>query len=85
MALPGEPDNISNTKRGSYWVGLATGRSKEFPAPHDRLAEYPLVRKAILLAQKIILAPITSIAKLIPHKTVNEFGFEVSYSGTLCS
>lgn len=78
VSLPGEPDNISKSKRGTYWIGIASGRTKESPAPHDRFAEQPLLRKAFLITQNILLAPIATIMKLIPHKTVNEIGFEVS-------
>lgn len=77
VTLPGEPDNISKNKRGNYWVGFASGRSKESPTILDKVAEQPLLRKAFLFIQKVLLAPVTGVMKLIPHQKTNEFGFEV--------
>lgn len=77
LVLPGEPDNISKNKRGNYWVGIAGGRSKESPAIHDMVSEQPLIRKIFLISHKLLTAPITAIMNLIPHKLINEIGFEV--------
>lgn len=77
FVLPGEPDNISKSKRGTYWVGIATARSKESPALHDNLANKPFLRKLILHVHRLSTTPITFLMGLIPHKKVNEIGFEL--------
>lgn len=77
MVLPGEPDNISKSKRGTYWVGISNGRSIEEPALLDFFAEMPRVRSVFLHLHRSLTAPITAVLGLLPYKTANEIGFEL--------
>lgn len=46
--LPGLPDNIRPTNRGTFLVGLAGHRSEGIFSAFDKLGPLPLVRKILL-------------------------------------
>ncbi|XP_054718290.1 adipocyte plasma membrane-associated protein-like [Uloborus diversus] len=77
LVLPGEPDNISRNKRGNYWVGLASCRSKENPTIYDRVSELPFLRQWFLHLHRLSTAPIRALLGVIPNKWANEVGFEL--------
>ncbi|CAB3405546.1 unnamed protein product [Caenorhabditis bovis] len=46
--LPGMPDNIRMTERGTFWVGLAAVRHSEAPSIVDLLGAYPGIRQFLI-------------------------------------
>ncbi|XP_042909345.1 adipocyte plasma membrane-associated protein [Parasteatoda tepidariorum] len=77
VVFPGEPDNISRNKRGTYWVALAGARSLEKPSLGDNLAGKPLVRRAILYIHKVLTAPIANLMQYLPYDWAKDTAFEL--------
>lgn len=77
LAVPGEPDNISRSNRGTYWVPVLNARTMDSMTIYDKLADKPLVRKAIIFAHKIIATPISIVMTLLPYDWSKEFAFEL--------
>uniref|UniRef100_A0A1I7UUR5 Str_synth domain-containing protein n=1 Tax=Caenorhabditis tropicalis TaxID=1561998 RepID=A0A1I7UUR5_9PELO len=46
--LPGLPDNIRRSGRGTYWVGLAATRSATHPSMLDKLGSLPGIRQFLV-------------------------------------
>lgn len=46
--LPGLPDNIRSSGRGTYWVGLTATRSATHPSLLDRLGSLPGIRQFLV-------------------------------------
>ncbi|EGT44266.1 hypothetical protein CAEBREN_31798, partial [Caenorhabditis brenneri] len=46
--LPGLPDNIRSSGRGTYWVGLAATRTATHPSMLDRLGHLPGIRQFLV-------------------------------------
>ncbi|UMM19540.1 hypothetical protein L5515_015094 [Caenorhabditis briggsae] len=46
--LPGLPDNIRSSGRGTYWVGLAATRTATHPSMLDRLGSHPGIRQFLV-------------------------------------
>uniref|UniRef100_A0A914Z3M0 Strictosidine synthase conserved region domain-containing protein n=1 Tax=Panagrolaimus superbus TaxID=310955 RepID=A0A914Z3M0_9BILA len=72
--LPGMPDNIRETPRGTYLVGLAGHRSNDTSALFDRMGPHPWLRQAI-----IQIIPEQWIISYMP-KFQPQYGFVIEFN-----
>ncbi|EFP07402.1 hypothetical protein CRE_26071 [Caenorhabditis remanei] len=70
--LPGLPDNIRSSGRGTYWVGLAATRSATHPSLLDRLGSHPAIRQFLVdIIPTQYWKPLLSLFKS-PHSIILE-------------
>lgn len=78
--LPGEPDNIrrSTSKKETYWVALATGRSQNQTSRYlDDYALWPKVRKAALRVTHLFGFMIEYFGRLFRQAPIIELGYKI--------
>lgn len=81
LILPGEPDNITPSKRGNYWIAIGNGRTSESPTIYDSLCHKPKLRVLMLIFHHMVFHPLTTLVNLIPRgwcARLKECLFEIS-------
>ena len=78
--LPGGPDNIRLSPRGTYWVGYDIARSSETPYVADLIAPYPLIAKATMRFCWLSSQGLKFVYKYFDHPTLRDLIADVSDS-----
>lgn len=66
LNLPGEPDNITPSKRGNYWIAVSNVRTSDSPTIYDSLCHKPKLRALLLIFHHMVFHPLTTLANLLP-------------------
>lgn len=75
--MPGGPDNIRSTVRGTYWVAIDFARSDKTPFITEFIAPYPLLSKAFARFCFVTGQALKAIGQYVDHPVLREWADQV--------
>ncbi|XP_028968710.1 adipocyte plasma membrane-associated protein [Galendromus occidentalis] len=83
--LPGGPDNLRLSPRGTYWVAYDTARSASTPYVADLIAPYPLIAKATMRFCWLSGQALKYVYQYFDHPTIRDFIADLEHGKILLS
>nr|BDA76647.1 adipocyte plasma membrane-associated protein [Dermanyssus gallinae] len=81
--LPGGPDNLRRSPRGTYWVGIDIARSNTTQPLGDLIAPYPLVAKATMRFCWLTGQALKQIDSFVDHPTLQDLSADFEHGKIL--
>lgn len=75
--LPGEPDNIRRTPRGTYWISCMNPRTLVNPNEFDYYIRKPFLRKLLLRTSNLVGSILSHLVPLYPSEELASLAAEL--------